>query len=165
MKKILFLLAATAIFLGCSKDDDPEEQTFFVQVYSAWDGGDDEIWGEPEEELVKKAFVYLFENENKNIDNNKSVRSVIDDGRVTYLDGSKSNPPKYSTEFQSGIFNLENISNGNYILWVTYMTEYGGRCYSSYKNIVVNYNYRGTMEKKVFRTSMDDTGLYIFQEW
>ena len=165
MRKVLFLLVMAAVFVACSKDDDDKEQTFFVQVYSSWDGGNPEIWGEPTEELVKKAAVYLFQNENKSIDTDKSAKSVISEGKITYSDGSLSLSSKYTTNFQSGVFNLENIPNGNYILWVIYMTEYGGRCYSSYKAINVNYDYRGTMEKKVFHTSMSDTGLNIFEEW
>ena len=70
-----------------------------------------------------------------------------------------------STKFQSGVFNIENMPNGEYILWVTYMEEYGGRTYSSYKAISVNHDYRGKSEKKVFQTSMQDQGLYVYQNW
>ncbi len=57
------------------------------------------------------------------------------------------------------------MPNGEYILWVTYREEYGGRTYSSYKAISVNHDYRGKSEKKVFQTSMQDQGLYVYQNW
>lgn len=60
---------------------------------------------------------------------------------------------------------MENIANGEYILWVNYMTEYGGICYSSYKKINVNGDYDGTSEKNVFLTKMVDAGLYPYQSW
>ena len=158
MKKFLLLLVTLPLFItSCSKDDESNEQTFFVNVFSKWE--------DSKEEIAKEALVYIFPNENKDIDNSKSAKSVIDDGVITYSDGSTSAKPKYATKFQQGIFNFENISNGEYVLWVVYMTEYGGRCYSSYKKINVNYDYRGKSEKKVFQTSMQDQGLYIFQNW
>lgn len=101
MKKVLLLLIVMVVaFAGCSKDDDePSEQTFFVQVYSSWDGGNEEVWGKPTEELVKKAFVYLFSNENKVVDNIKSASSVTTSGKITYSDGSFSNPPNIQHRF------------------------------------------------------------------
>lgn len=161
MKKLLLMVLVIFLpviaFTSCSKDDEPTEQTFFVNVYSKWETG--------EETLVKDAFVYLFSNENKSIDNQNSAYSVVSDGTITYTDGSKSSAPKYATKFQSGVFNLENIPNGEYILWVTYKVAVGARFYSSYKKIVVNNDYRGAIEKKVFLTSMDDNGLYIYKTW
>lgn len=158
MKKILLLLIALSMFItSCSKDDDSKEQTFFVNVYSSWQNS--------EEKLVNKALVYIFPYENKTIDNSKSAKSVANDGLITYTDGSLSSRPKYATRFQTGVFNIENISNGEYILWVVYMEDYGGRCHSSYKKINVNSDYRGTSEKKFFQTSSQDQGLYLFQNW
>lgn len=165
MKKVLFLLVMVAAFVACSKDDDEKEQTFFLQVYSLYEEPNTDLWGEPEEKLVKKAFVYLFEDENKEIDNEKSSISVIDNGKLKYSNNSVSKAPKYTTNFQAGIFNLEDVQNGDYILWVTFMTEYGGICYSSYKKIKVDNSYSGTMEKKVFHISPNDIGHRFFQEW
>lgn len=158
MKKILLLLAILPMFMtSCSNDDESTEQTFFVNVYTKWE--------DSEEKVAKKAFLYIYENENKSIDNSQSTISVVNDGLITYTDRSKSSKPKYATKFQSGVFNIENMPNGEYILWVTYMEEYGGRTYSSYKTINVNQDYRGKSEKKVFQTSMQDQGLYIYQNW
>ena len=158
MKKFLFLLAILPMFItSCSKDEESNEQTFFVNVYTKYE--------DSEEKLAEKAFVYIFTNENKAIDNNVSKVSVVDDGVITYADGSKSSKPKYATKFQAGVFNIENMPNGEYVLWVTYMTEYGGRSYSSYKKISVNNDYRGKSEKKVFLQSMEDQGLYFYQNW
>lgn len=158
MKKILLLLVLLPMFMtSCSNDDEPTEQTFFVNVYTKWE--------DSEEKVAKKAFLYIYENENKSIDNSQSTVSVVNDGLITYTDGSKSSKPTYATKFQSGVFNIENLPNGEYILWVTYMEEYGGRTYSSYKAINVNHDYRGKSEKKVFQTSMQDQGLYIYQNW
>lgn len=161
MKKVLLLLAIlpilTILTTACSKDDESTEQTFFVNVYTKWENY--------EEELSKKAFVYIFDNENKNIDNSKSAESVADDGIITYTDGSKSSKPKYAIKYQPGVFNIENMPNGEYILWVTHMNEYGGACYSSYKRISVNEDYRGANEKKVFQITSLDRGLYLYQNW
>ena len=143
MKKILLLLAILPILTtACSKDDESTEQTFFVNVYTKWENN--------EEEISKQAFVYIFANENKSIDNAKSA---------------ESSKPKYATKYQSGVFNIENMPNGEYILWVTDMNEYGGACYSSYKKISVNESYRGTSEKKVFLRTAQDRGLYLYQNW
>lgn len=158
MKQILFLTAILSLFLftSCSKDDEPAEQTFHVNVYKKWQDSD--------KEFVKKAVVYLFADENKSIDNTKSASSIITHGVITYTDGTAA-VPEYATKFQPGVFNMENIANGEYILWVTYMIEYGGICYSSYKKISVNYDYRGKVEEKIFRTATSDTGIYIYQNW
>lgn len=160
MKNLLLSLAIllpVIVLTSCSKDDEPTEQTFFVNVYDKWEDGD--------EAIAKNAFVYLYLDENKNIDDQKSVISVVSDGLITYEDGSKSVAPKYATKLQSGVFNMENISNGKYVLWVTYKTIAGARYYSSYKKINVDYSYRGTTEKKVFQTSWEDAGLYIYKNW
>lgn len=164
MKRLLLFCCILVAMISCS-DSEPKEQTFFVNVYTLYEESNPEIWGEPKEELAKKAFLYIFQNNGKEIDANKSLVSVIEDGKITYSDKNVSKTPIYATNFQSGVFNLENIPNGNYILWVTYMTEYGGKCYSSYKPIKVDYSYRGTMEKKVFHISPDDIGYRFFQEW
>lgn len=158
MKKFLFVLAFLPMFItSCSKDDEASEQTFFVNVYTKWENS--------EEEIAKKASVYIFANENKSIDNTKSAISVVDDGVITYTDGSTSSKPQHATKIQSGVFNIENIPNGEYILWVTSMNEYGGACYSSYKKINVNNDYRGASEKKVFQITSQDRGLYFYQNW
>lgn len=166
MKRILFLMAMILpIVASCSDDNEGSTQTFFVNVYSQFDGNvGDSNWGEGKKEIVKNASLYLFQDENKSIDTNKSAKSVANDGTITFTDGSKSQKPQYATKFQQGIFNMTNIQNGDYILWIVYMTEYGGIRYSSYKHISVNYEYRGKTEEKVFKTSMSDSG-YIFQEW
>lgn len=166
MKRILFLLTITLplVFTSCSKDDESGEQTFFVNVYQKWDGKlGDTNWGESEETLAEKAFVYLYENNGKIVDNDKSAMSVVTDGVITYSDGSRSSQPTYATKTLPGIFNMENIKNGEYILWVTYLNY--SVSYSSYKKINVNHDYRGKGEKKVFLTSSNDTGLYRFQNW
>lgn len=158
MKKTLFLMAilSMCLFTSCSKDDESTEQTFYVNVYKKWQDSD--------KELVKKAVVYLFADENKSIDNTQSASSIITHGVITYTDG-KTAVPEYATRFQPGVFNMENIANGEYILWVTYMIEYGGICYSSYKKISVDHNYRGKLEEKIFQTSYSDTGVFIYQNW
>ena len=62
MKKILLLLAILPMFMtSCSNDDESTEQTFFVNVYTKWE--------DSEEKVAKKAFLYIYENENKSIDN------------------------------------------------------------------------------------------------
>ena len=76
---------------SCSNDDESTEQTFFVNVYTKWE--------DSEEKVAKKAFLYIYENENKSIDNSQSTISVVNDGLITYTDGSKSSKPKYATKF------------------------------------------------------------------
>ena len=158
MKKILLLLAILPMFLtSCSKEDESNEQTFFANVYTKYDNSS-------EEEIASNAIVYIFTNENKSIDNTESAMSVIDDGVITYTDGSTSSKPKYATKWQSGVFNIEKFPNGEYILWVACMNDFAAITYSSYNKISVNNNYRGTSEKKVFITS-SGAGLYRFQNW
>ena len=83
MKKILLLLVLLPIFMtSCSNDDESTEQTFFVNVYTKWE--------DSEEKVAKKAFLYIYENENKSIDNSQSTISVVNDGLITYTDGSLS---------------------------------------------------------------------------
>ena len=68
MKKILLLLAILPMFMtSCSNDDESTEQTFFVNVYTKWE--------DSEEKVAKKAFLYIYENENKSIDNSQSTIS------------------------------------------------------------------------------------------
>lgn len=160
--RIILAMAITLpmMLMSCSDDsEDSGKQTFFVNVYSK----PNSIYGE--KELVNYAFVYIYENENKEIDGLASSESVVEDGVLTYVDGNKSSRPKYATSFQPGVFNLENITNGDYILWVTYMTDFKSSFYSSFKNIIVNYDYRLTTEEKTFMTSIDDKGIYRYQEW
>lgn len=90
---------------SCSNYDESTEQTFFVNVYTKWE--------DSEEKVAKKAFLYIYENENKSIDNSQSTISVVNDGLITYTDGSKSSKPKYATKFQSGVFNIENMPKEN----------------------------------------------------
>lgn len=158
MKQVLLLLVLLPLLTtACSKDEESSEQTFLVNVYTKWEN--------EEEELSKNALLYIFANENKSIDTNQSTVSVTEDGVITYTDGSKSSTPVYATKYQPGVFNIENMPNGEYILWVTHMKDYGGVCYSSYKKISVNENYRGASEKKVFLLSSEDRGLNIYQNW
>lgn len=158
MKKILFFLAVLPLLTtACSKDNEANEQTFFVNVYTKW--------GNNEEQISKNTFLYIFANEKKEIDTNQSAISVPNEGVITYTDGSHSGKPTYATRYQAGVFNIENMPNGEYILWVTHMQEYGGARYSSYKRITVNEDYRGASEKKVFLLSSQNTGLYTYQNW
>lgn len=162
MKKLLIMLAAMLplfAFVGCSDDEGNGVQTFFVNVYSKYGFEDDS-----DKELANQAFVYLYSNEGKNIDTEESAESVVKDGVLTFSDGSVSEKPKYATDFQPGVFNFENVENGRYVLWVVYMYDYAGICYSSYKNITVNEDYRGTTEEKVF-TYEEGLDRYRFQEW
>ncbi len=153
MKKLLLLAMVVLAFTGCSKDDEPTEQTFFVNVFNKTSTG---------EEVAEKAFLYLFTNEGKQVDTKESAMSVPFDGVITYTDGTTAKPV-YATKFQVGVFNLENIPNGEYNLWVTSMVY--SYSYSSCKKISVNYDYRGTTEKKTFLREDDGIGLYHYEAW
>ena len=63
---------------------------------------------------------------------------------------------------EPGIFNLEDVKNGDYILWVEYNFGYGVTYHSS-KEISVNYDYRMETEEKIFVTSGE--GYYRYQNW
>lgn len=163
MKKILLLATIVASFglLGCEKGEESQQQTFFVQVYTQYENY---FTGELEQEqLADKACVCLFENIGKTVDAEKSKSSVVSDGKITYSDGTVAEP-KYQTGYLPGVFTLENVKNGSYILWVTYNTY--SVFYSSYKTIQVNSDYQGETEKKVFLIkSFEETGTYRFQNW
>lgn len=155
MKKIMILLGIVVFLISsCSKDDEPEEQTFFVNLsIQHYDGGTIEI--------ADKTNLYLFESLGKNIDKIKSSTSIVYDNAITYTDGTTSKP-KYTSPSNNGVNTFKDIPNGKYILWAIY-NNYSS-FYSSSKEIVVNYDYRGTMEKKTF-LHKEISGLMSYQEW
>lgn len=155
IRKILFVISIIlASFSSCNKEDEPEQQTFFVNLkVQLYDGG--------EIRIADKTYLYLFENTGKSIDKVKSATSIVFDSVITYSDGTTSKP-KYISPSNNGINNCENISNGKYILWAIYNTY--SSFYSSSKEIVVNYDYRGATETKIF-LHKNVSGLMSYQEW
>ena len=165
MKKILFMLpimVTLLLFTSCSKDEGSESQTFFVNVYTQAESIYDD--GNTEKKLVEDANVYLFKSDGGEIDTQKSAESIANSSVLTYTDGTTSKQAEYKITNNPGVFNFENISNGQYVLWVEYNFGYGVTYHSS-KAINVNNDYRGKTEEKVFITSISDKGFYRYQNW
>ncbi len=150
---LLLLIALPLIFTSCSKDDEPTEQTFFVNVYTKY--------GNSDKELADKAWLFLFKDNGKTIDYTKTASSIVLDEKITYSDGSTQSY-EYSKS-APGVFNLEKIPNGNYILLVSYSNYNVGYC--SCKKITVDYNYRGKKEEKTFSLDNSTGALFNYQEW
>lgn len=165
MNKMLFMLPVMVtlfVFTSCSKEDGGESQTFFVNVYTQAESIYDD--GNTEKKLVDDANVYLFKSDGKNIDTQKSAESIANTSVLTYIDGTTSKQAEYKISNNPGVFNFENISNGQYVLWVEYNFGYGVT-YHSFKDINVNNDYRGKTEEKIFITSISDKGFYRYQNW
>lgn len=147
------IIALSVIFTSCSKDDEPTEQSFAVNVYTK---------SGSQTTLAEKSWLFLFKDNGKTIDKVKTASSIVLKEEITYSDGTTQSY-EYSRS-APGVFNLENIPNDNYILLVT-CSNYSFT-YSSCKKITVDYNYRGTIEQKIFSfaNSMTD-GMFNYQEW
>jgi hypothetical protein len=156
MKRIILSVCLIAL-LGCSKNEETTEQTFFVNVFTQYSATSDEVIASP-------SHVYLFEDMGKTIDKDKSYYSVYSDGDLTYTDGTTARY-QYKSPTTVGINNFENIPNGKYILFVCYVS-YGYVDGCSSKSIVVNYDYRATTEKKVFLYGKTTSQWnYGYQDW
>ena len=163
MRRLFFMLTIilpAMAFMGCSDDEGDEYQTFFVYVYRQYEDAHEN--NPDEKEFVNDANVYLFESNEKNIDTQKSAESIANSSVLTYTDGTTSERAKYKIMNEPGIFNLEDVKNGDYILWVEYNFGYGVTYHSS-KEISVNYDYRMETEEKIFVTSGE--GYYRYQNW
>lgn len=162
MKQNLFILMLFAfLFTACSSDDHSKEETFFVNVYTQYSAEDEEKLANPESH---KAYVYLFDDLNKQIDTSKSMSSVYWDDVITYTDGSTE---KYVFKSPTSVAAhiLEDIPHGKYTLFVV-LTSYNGLVQgASSKSIVINKDYNAKTEKKVFLYRGIENGNYGYQAW
>ena len=162
MKNYLsFILMFSIILLtSCNKEDEPTNQTFFVNVFTQYgEDRDEDIVGE-----IDNAHVYLFANSSKTIDKKESFYSIYEDGELIYTDGTKAKY-LYKSPSTLGINTFEDIPNGDYILAVSLVT-YGRTVGVSHKPIEVNYDYRVTTEKKVFLYGKTNNNTnYGYQDW
>lgn len=148
MKKLLLLFTACLlVFSGCKKDEERTEQTILVHLMSN-DGK--LITLKPE-----NTAVFFFEDNGKAIDYTKS-KSSIDDGKLTYTDGSMSSKVKIM-DIGKAVYTFENVPNGKYILWTHYF-PYSVGVHSS-KQLTVTESSHMTIEKKIFK---DNSG---YEEW
>lgn len=150
MKKILLMLLLTAlVFTGCKKDDDERtSQTIFVHLVDS-DGALKTV--NPE-----NSAVFFFEDNGKAIDYSKSNPS-LNDGKLTYTDGTASLKAKIMDSRKPAVYTFENVPNGKYILWVHYY-PYSTGTHSS-KKLTVNENSHLKIENKAFKSSSR------YEEW
>lgn len=152
MKKYLYLIILLALFAGCSKEDDePTEQTFFVNVYYTYSDYPD--YGD---KLAAPSMVMIYEDNGKAID---TERVSLTDPKLYDTDGVELQLEEVSSS-TSGVNIFENIPNGKYVILAIYQPATLLRYYS-YKKITVNYDYRATTETVVFDCSKD----YGYQTW
>lgn len=149
MKKILLMMVLGVLAItGCKKDDQRTAQTIFVH------------FAESDGKLItlnpKNTAVFFFEDNGKAIDYSKSNPS-LDDGKLTYTDGTLSPAAKIVDSSKPAVYTFENVPNGKYILWVHYY-PYSFGVHSS-KQLIVTENSHLKTETKAFKTS---TG---YEEW
>jgi len=110
--------------------------------------------------VFESPLVFLFKDIGKELDIEKSKAYFTFDGHLTYTDGTKSEIYSYMGDDLTGINTFKDVPNGNYIIWVNY--RFGTYIqYFSSKKITVNYDYRVTMEKKVFDFEIDGYKVFI----
>lgn len=154
MKKIttaLAMLLLPLFFSGCSKEEEPAEQTFFVNTYYTYSDYPD--YGE---HIASPTMVMLFEDNGNEIDTERI--SAFDP--TLYDTAGNELQLRYTSPTTSGINIFENIPNGKYVI-LTIFYPYTFVNYYSCKKISVNYDYRATTEKIVFDRSKDSG----YQEW
>lgn len=135
MRKLIAMLCLVAVITGCEKNEEKVFNTLNVTVsytYSSNPGFGNK--------LSDDAFVYLFRDTGKEVDNDKSTISLLFDATLTYKDGTSSATPVLSSQKSENTF--KNVPNGNYILWVGHKSTS-----SDYK----------TSSTKVTLNSNDDT--------
>ncbi|MEG1075728.1 MAG: hypothetical protein RSD89_01340 [Mucinivorans sp.] len=153
MKKILLLIICVAMFIftGCKKNDKDDartQQTIFLHLENSS--------GEPITLKPNNTAVFFFEDNGKSIDYSKSNPSV-NDGKLTYNDGTLSSKAKISDSGKPAVYTFENVPNGKYILWVHYYPYSTG--VRSSKQLVVNENSHLKIEAKIFKASSG------YEEW
>ena len=139
----LAILLLPLIFFGCSKDELPTEQTFFVNAYYTYSDYSD--YGE---KVASPTMVMLFEDNGNEID---TERVSVFDPTLYDISGNELKL-RYTSSTTSGINIFENIPNGKYVILAIY-SPYTYVNYYSYKKIQVDYDYRTTTEKIVFDCS------------
>lgn len=111
MRKLIAMLCLVAVITGCEKNEEKVFNTLNVTVsytYSSNPGFGNK--------LSNDAFVYLFRDTGKEVDNDKSTISLIFNPVLTYKDFSESDEALFSSKKSEVTF--KNVPNGNYILWV-----------------------------------------------
>lgn len=153
MKKILLLMVLTAfVFTGCKKDDKKDdERTSQTILLHLKDSDQGLITVNP-----KNTAVFFFEDNGKAVNYLESNPS-LDDGKLTYTDGTLSSEAKIVGSGKV-VYTFENVSNGKYILWVHYF-PYSKGTHSS-KQLVVTEDSHLKIEEKIFKS-----GSASYQEW
>lgn len=150
-KVILFCILALSL-ISCSKDNEPMEQTFFVNAYYTYSKYPD--YGE---RIADNTFVALFEDNGNEID----VENIGTLSSPSLFDttGKELSLRRVSTS-TNGINTFNNIPNGKYVILAIHHPYSTIRFYS-FKKININYDYRGTTEKIVFDCSKNSG----YQSW
>ena len=151
MRKIIIIMIMALSLIGCSKDKEPMEQTFFVNAYYKYSDYPD--FGE---HIADKTFVALYRDNGNEIDagsiNTLSHKICDNQGNELSLCNTSAS--------MSGINTFSDIPNGRYVILAIHYPYSTIRFYS-YKKINVDFDYGGATEKIVFDFSKDSG----YQPW
>ena len=160
-KVIIFFIFSSFFMVSCYEEKAPTEQPFFVHLYT-------QFCSQCKQETINGlAYAYLFKDEGKEVNKEESFNSVQKSGLIKYTDGSEASYIYKSTPVYDN-YKFEKIPNGDYILLVTYSTDYYTTAGAAHKRITVNADYQFTIERKVFlfkKLNDSDEYGYGYQEW
>lgn len=131
MRKILTLIVMLVTLCSCDKDIEnhgPKKQTFYVHVYNS------------PQKFAEPSMVFLFKDNGKTLNHQKSAVSVKSENKLTYLDRTTSEKFKFLSPSLTGENTFKSIPSGKYILWVLYTPD-GSASRSLYKNIIVDHRF------------------------
>ncbi|HHT23045.1 MAG TPA: hypothetical protein GXZ87_07010 [Bacteroidales bacterium] len=109
MKKLSLILIVLAMF-ACKKDEPITEHSFFVDIKEKWSAND-----EPTYVGQMKTVTFIFKDNGKEIDYEKTTTNIRTDQKLYFKDGTS-----LKEEFSSidPIMTFENVPDGNYVIWV-----------------------------------------------
>lgn len=151
MRKIILISIMALSLIGCSKDNLPIEQTFFVNAYYTYSEYPD--YGE---RIADNTFVALYKDNGNEVD----ASSINTLSQTIYDNKGNELSLCYVSNSKSGINTFSDIPNGKYVILAIYY-PYSTIRYYSYKKINVTYDYRAATEKIVFDCSKDSG----YQPW
>lgn len=151
MKRLSLLCLIALSICGCKKENEPIEQTFFVNAYYTYSEYPD--YGN---KIAENTYVALHKDNGNEIDIER-----INPLSPTLFDNKGNELPLWCVSSSiTGVNFFEDIPNGKYVILVVH-TPYPFVHYYSYKKINVNYDYRATTEKILFDRSKDSG----YQSW
>lgn len=155
MRKLIAMLCLVAVITGCEKNEEKVFNTLNVTVsytYSSNPGFGNK--------LSDDAFVYLFRDTGKEVDNDRSYISTLFNPVLTYKDFGRSEEALFTSQRSEVTF--KNVPNGNYILWVGHNPSNDSEYKMSSTKLTLTGN-DDIITKNVV-LDMDKTGYQTWQE-